>query len=401
MRTSIYPILIALPWVCFVLLPKAHAVNPPPDGGYPGFNTAEGTNALFNLNIAGGGIYNTALGGLALYSDTIGQANTAVGLNALRFNTEGDSNTAVGVNALVYNTTGIQNVAVGNGALASNNGVSSNSNVAVGYQALGRNNSGVQNVAIGSRALLNNTTVGHDGNNAVGYQALFNSNGYFNNALGWRALENVTSGDSNTAIGNLAGGLLTTGRGNVYIGASQHASAANENDTTRIGNILETFQPLVSGVVASVTVGPNGKLGNASFSSRRYKDDIKPMDEASDKIFALKPVAFRYKQEFEPTHGQQYGLIAEDVEKVDPNLVAYDEEGKVRSVRYDLIGNMLLNEFLKEHKKVEQQDRKLEQQEATIARQQKQIEALTEGLQKVSAQFEASKPAPQIALNIQ
>jgi Chaperone of endosialidase len=142
-----------------------------------------------------------------------------------------------------------------------------------------------------------------------------------------------------------------------------------------------------------VVVNPNGKLGTVA-SSQHFKDDIKPMDKASEAILALKPVTFHYKKEVDPEGIPQFGLVAEQVEKVNPDLVARDEQGKVYTVRYDAVNAMLLNEFLKEH-------RKNEEQEATIARQQKQIDALTAGLKKVSAHLEASKPAPQVVNNNQ
>jgi hypothetical protein len=199
-------------------------------------------------------------------------------------------------------------------------------------------------------------------------------------------------------------GASIIGNGNVDIGAGV-VGVAGESDTTRIRNILNTFQPFVAGVVGFVTVGPGNKLGNGSFSSRRYKDDIKPMDKASEEIFALKPVSFRYKKEFEPTHSQQYGLIAEDVVKVDPNLVVYDEEGKVRSVRYDLISSMLLNEFLKEHKKVEEQQAGIAELKSTVALQQKEMQVLTAQLkeqaaqiQKVSAQLQMTERAAKVVV---
>jgi uncharacterized coiled-coil protein SlyX len=154
-------------------------------------------------------------------------------------------------------------------------------------------------------------------------------------------------------------------------------------------------------------VDANGQLGVAP-SSQRFKDAIKPMDKASDVILALKPVTFRYKQEIDPKGIPQFGLVAEQVEKVNPNLVARDSAGKPYTVRYEAVNAMLLNEFLKEHKKIEEQEATIIQvkstaakQEATIAQQQKQIEALTAGLQRVSAQVEMSRPAPQMVLNDQ
>ncbi len=149
-----------------------------------------------------------------------------------------------------------------------------------------------------------------------------------------------------------------------------------------------------------VVVNGSGQLGVAP-SSKRFKAEIKPMDKASEAILALKPVTFRYKPEIDPKGIPQFGLVAEEVEKVNPDLVARDAKGKVYTVRYEAVNAMLLNEFLKEHRKVEEQDHQLQKQEATIAKQQKQIEALTSGLQKVSAQIEANKPGPQMVLNNQ
>jgi hypothetical protein len=162
---------------------------------------------------------------------------------------------------------------------------------------------------------------------------------------------------------------------------------AGESDHTRIRNISNTPQANSQ----LVTIGSGGLLG-VQVSSRRYKDEIRPMDKSSEAIHALKPVTFRYRDELDPERIQQYGLIAEEVEKVNPYLVFRDEEGKVSNMRYDAVNAMLLNEFLKEH-------RKNEQQEATIAELRQQIEALTAGLQKVSAQLEVNKPAPQVVNN--
>ena len=205
------------------------------------------------------------------------------------------------------------------------------------------------------------------------------------------------TGNSNVALGFQAG-FNITGNGNVCIGQNI-LGLAGESNVTRIGNIGSTAQ--ANGVF--VTVGAGGKLG-FQVSSRRYKDDIKPMDKASEALFALKPVSFRYKQEIDPARSPDFGLIAEDVATVNPDLVARDEEGKIVTVRYQAVNAMLLNEFLKEHKKVEAHGKPtvVQQQkdfQATAAQQQKQIEGLTAGLQKVSAQLEASKPAPQVVNN--
>jgi len=140
-----------------------------------------------------------------------------------------------------------------------------------------------------------------------------------------------------------------------------------------------------------VIVGSNGQLGTV-VSSARFKDQIKPMDKVSEVILALKPVTFHYKKELDPKGIPQFGLVAEEVEKVNPDLVARDDKGKVYTVRYEAVNAMLLNEFLKEHNQV--QDLK-----AIVADQQKQIKALTRGLQKVSDQLELGKPAPQVVGN--
>ena len=425
---------------CFGFSPMAHALlpPPPPDGGYPNGNTAEGTNALFNVtsgsaNTAIGfqalhentiGINNTAIGNAALHENRTGGSNTATGLSALRNNRSGGNNTAngafalsdntgnnnsaIGAAALANNTTGGSNTATGWGALFSNRTGDLNTatgvgalgsnfggggNTANGYQALQSNQSGTFNTASGWRALYSNVT--GFWNTAYGYQALYNhSGGSFNTANGINALYNLASGGNNIALGSSAGLNLATGSGNIYIGNN---GVSREDNTIRVGTQGTQTKTFIAGIRGSplagtsVVVNPNGRLGTPA-SSQRFKNDIKPIDKASEAIHALKPVTFRYKQEIDPEGIPQFGLVAEDVEKVSPDLVVRDADGKVYTVRYDAVNAMLLNEFLKEHRKVEEL-------EANAARQQKQIEALTTGLQKVSAQFEASKPAPQVVNN--
>jgi hypothetical protein len=246
-----------------------------------------------------------------------------------------------------------------------------------------------------------------------GWDALTsNTSGNDNTALGNSALSNNFTGNDNTALGYAAGNNLTTGDNNIDIGWSV-VGVAGESNTTRIGNgnITATYVSGISGATvangAAVLVGSNGHLGTIN-SSVRFKDDIMPMDRASEAILSFKPVTFRYKKEIDRDRTPQFGLVAEDVEKVNADLVLKDAEGKVYTVRYDAVNAMLLNEFLKEHRKVEEQGRKVEaqdrevqQQETIIAKQQKQIDALTAGLQKVSAQLEVSKAAPQTVLNRQ
>ncbi|HMC25314.1 MAG TPA: tail fiber domain-containing protein [Candidatus Udaeobacter sp.] len=389
--TSVFFVAMA----CFALFPTAQAVVPAPDGGYPGGNTAEGDNALFSLTT---GASNTAIGFAVLGSNTTGDFNTAEGSGALLFNTTGFQNTATGVNALVHNTTGSSNTASGVNTLFHN--TTGFQNAATGVQSLFSNTTGFHNTAAGFQALFSNTTGNHntaDGDNAL----VHTTTGILNTAIGAHALDQNVTGSSNVALGFQAG-LTITGSGNVCIGENI-LGLTGESNVTRIRNIGSTAQ--ANGVF--VTVGAGGKLG-FQVSSRRYKDDIKPMDKASEALFALKPVSFRYKQEIDPARSPDFGLIAEDVAIVNPDLVARDEEGKIVTVRYQAVYAMLLNEFLKSHSKVQEQVAVIAQvksnaakQEATIARQQKQIEALTEGLQKVSAQLEAGKTSPRIVLNDQ
>lgn len=374
-------------------------------------NTGEGHNALHSLKGNASGIDNTALGFEALYSNTSGSGNTATGFDALLVNTIGSSNTADGFAALHENESGFNNTAIGYQTLYFNtffNGAVGNNNTATGYQALYNNTTGGSNTADGVTALFGNTT--GNNNTAMGYLALASlMTGEGNTAMGHSALVNSTTGDQNIAVGYFAGQNLTAGTGNIYISSP---GVGTESDTIRIGNVISftdvygfghpphtaTYVAGIYGAATSdagrttpVVIDASGKLGTVA-SSERFKRDVKPMDNSSDVILALNPVTFHYKNDGKDT--PQFGLIAEDVAKVNPNLVVRDAKGDIYTVRYEAVNAMLLNEFLKEHKKVEAL-------EATAARQQKQIEALTAGLQKVSAQVELNKPSPQIAVNNQ
>jgi hypothetical protein len=355
------PIILML-LTCFAIFQRAEAVSPPPDGGYPGGNTAEGQNALFGLST---GSYNTAVGFFSLRTNATNSFNTALGAGTLLANTA-DNNTATGAAALLSNTTG-------------------DNNTASGAFALFTNTIGVFNTATGAFALLNNTT-GVE-NTASGYRALSgNAAGVGNTAYGSQALVQTT-GNNNIALGAHAGFNISTGSNNIHIG---NVGAGNESGTVRIGdnNQTKAFIAGINGVnqgsPTAVFINTlSGQLGTTPpASSRRYKKEIKPMDTASEAVLALKPVSFHYKSD--NTKTPQFGLIAEDVADVNPDLVVRDENGEIYTVRYDAVNAMLLNEFLKEH-------RKNEEQEATIARQQMQIDALTAGLEKVSAQLEESK----------
>jgi hypothetical protein len=359
----------------------AQAVSPSPDGGYPNQNTAEGSSALQSLT---SGFANTAIGFDALFGNTTGSNNTAIGNGALFRNTIGNDNTANGFGALALDTTGNDNTAIGFGALFST--TTGFQNTASGWEALLANTSGFHNTADGFRALLSTTTGNH--NMADGDSALeSNTTGNFNTADGAHSLTSNTTGSGNTVLGFNADNSITTADNVICIG--ENVAAANVSNSCFIGNI---FGATSAGGIA-VFIGSSGRLGTTT-SSRRFKEGIKSMDQTSELVFALKPVTFRYKKEIDPAGTSQFGLVAEDVEKVSPALVVRDKEGKPYSVRYEQVNAMLLNEFLKVHRHVQEQD-------AIIAQQQKQIEALTAGLQKVSAQLEVSKPAPQTVLNNQ
>ena len=289
-------------------------------------------------------------------------------------NVNGPGNTAVGANALVYNDNGGGNTANGTFALFGN--TTGSVNVAIGWDALPNNDNGSGNVAIGEESLVNNI-----------------------------------SGGDNTVLGAGAGANIQAGNNNVYIGSGVDANGPfDESDTIRIGRSPNASSPALhcfiggiaaGGATANVQVDPTTGELRQVVSSARYKENIKPMDKASEVIFALKPVTFRYKKKFDAEEIAQFGLVAEEVAKVNPALVMLDREGRPDSVRYEGVNAMLLNEFLKEHKKVHTL-------EATVTQQQKGMETLTAQLkeqaaqiQKVSAQIEASKPAPQVVENIQ
>jgi hypothetical protein len=339
--------------VSFRLLPTLEAVNPPPDGGYDNGNTAEGTDALLKLQ-------------LKRDNQPVSFDNTAVGLQALSISATiesiADLNTVVGA-------------------------------LACGRQETGAVNKGFKNTAVGRGALF--SLFGGSEDTANGFGALYTRAGTRNTAVGSVALNQNTNYLSNNdiAVGKGAGFNLTSGNNNIYLGNN---GVSSETGAIRIGD-AQNRRTFVSGIRATpvagapVVINAAGQLGTTA-SSLRFKEELKSMDRASESILALEPVTFRYNKEIDPENTPQFGLVAEQVEKVDPKLVVRDKEGKPFSVRYDQVNAMLLNEFLKAQ-------HELEQQEATIAEQQKQIEALTAGVQKVSAQLESSKPAPQVVNN--
>jgi uncharacterized coiled-coil protein SlyX len=337
---------------CLVLSPQTEAVTPAPTGGYLNDNTAVGENALFSLTT---GIDNVAAGYEALFSDTTGSFNTCLGYHALYSNTTGTRNTATGNTAMSHNTTG------GN-------------NTAVGLHALILNTSGRYNTGTGAFALCQNSI-----------------------------------GSNNIALGYNAGIKLTTGSDNIDIG---NVGLAGETGALRIGTPGKQTATYLAGVYKatvpnglSVIIDPDGHLGTVT-SSARFKEQVQPIAKASEAILALEPATFRYKAGIDPAGVPQFGLIAEQVEKVNPALVARDPEGRAYSVRYEAINAMLLNEFLKEHRKVEEQQIAIQELKATAAKQearatqlQKQVEVLTATIQKVSERLNVSNPATQLVTN--
>src|SRR2546427_2297566 len=399
----IYSAFALFAFTCFALAPQARATCK--DACLTNDNTVQGDDALISLT---SGTDNTANGSNALLNNTIGIENTATGSHALYYNTTGNYNVANGDYALYSNTTGIDNDAFGSGAMLSN--TTGSKNTAIGDVALYRNTTGYGNAASGANALQENT-IGSN-NTANGGFALFNNTTSSNNtANGYNALYNNTTGGSNITLGFQAGLNLTTGNSNIDIG---NVGVAGESKRIRIGTAgtqTKTFIAGISGATVAggvgVIVGSNGQLGTV-VSSERFKDAIKPMDKASEAILALKPVTFHYKKDLDPEGVPQFGLVAEDVEKVNPALVARDADGNVYTVRYDAVNAMLLNEFLKAHRKVEEQEATITQLKSTVAQQQKGMEIFAATLkeqasqiQKVSAQLELNKPAPRTVLNDQ
>jgi hypothetical protein len=388
--------LIAVLLGCFGLLNGAQAVITDPEDWFPGGNTGAGQSAFVNLNVEEGQ-FNTGLGVLSLSALTTGDFNTGVGAGALLANTA-NNNTATGAAALLGNVTGEDNTANGAGALGRN--VEGNWNTAVGSQALA-SNTDFDNTAIGFRALTNNTT-GHS-NTAIGRSALVgNTIASFNVAIGRDALGGNTIGNSNTAVGYGAGFTNTTGSNNTALGgfAGKGVTTAHDvicigngvlgadvNNSTWIGNVWGVTPQ--SGNTAPVVVSDGGQLGVVA-SSERFKKDIANIDKTSEVILSLRPVTFHYKSDAKGT--PQFGLIAEEVAKVNPALVLPDKDGKPYTVRYDAVNAMLLNEFLKEHRKVEKLEAALDAVNKRLAEQDAKI-------QRVSAQLEVSKPAPQTVAN--
>ena len=339
-----------------------------PGGGAKG-NTATGLSTLVSITTGSG---NTATGYLALQSNTTGLQNTAGGLAALEFNTTGNNNTADGAYALFLNTTGFDNTATGFQALENN--TSGTDNAADGYLALQSNTIGVQNTAIGSHALQNTTG---NFNTGVGTGALFqNTTGSNNTSLGASALQSNTSGQGNIAIGANAAINVSGGNGgNIHIG---NLGSSNDSATIRIGTLNSVGAFFVAGVRGKTTgsndaipvlIDSNGQMGTVS-SSRRFKEDIEDMGAASRDLMRLRPVTYRYKDPFaDGSKPIQYGLIAEEVAEVYPDLVAHSADGQIETVKYQVLDSMLLNEVQRQQTQIrglEQQNQSLQERLARL-----------------------------------
>jgi hypothetical protein len=392
--------------ICFGLAPMAQAVGPDTEGAIPGSNNGEGIGVLVNCTTA---VWNTGTGFEALNHDTVGNNNTATGVRALFSDTSGSNNTATGVYALYGNTIGWYNNAVGAYSLTNNTEGNYNTangyaalyyntegdfNMAAGFAALYRNSTGNGNTANGQQALYSNTS--GSGNTANGFHALYsNTVGGSNTASGPFALAGNISGDNNTALGLAAGSNVTTADNVVCIGAG--ADGENFSNRAYIPNVGVFAQSPAAGIEFVTVRLSDGKLGHDA-SSRRYKEDIKPMGDASELIYKLKPVTYRFKeQDVDPNKSPEpqdldYGLVAEEVAEIDPKLAVRNGKGEIESLRYKAIYNMMLNEFLKEHRTVEELKKEIAALTATVKEQAAQI-------QKVSAQIEVNKSARQMVLN--
>src|SRR5437870_689721 len=460
MKTRIQSIFIVITVLFLGLLLQVQAVSPAPDGCYPAFTTAEGCNALallgagvgntgvgwyslflvgdasFNTGVGAGALAlnttgadsNTAVGAAAMLLNTTGILNTAVGTDALLYNDSGSFNNAVGVFALFNNIDGFDNNAFGESALGENIHAGSNTaigdlalshndntgngfasfNTAVGASALQNNTDGGSNTAVGAGALSSNdtgnsnTAVGVGAlpdnisgieNTAVGSAALFtNIDGSHNIAVGQAALSNNTSGSNNIAVGEFAGLAVTTSNNVISIGVQ----GQDISDSCFIGNIFNAMAPSGS----AVFIDANNRLGTIT-SSKRFKEDIKPIGKSSEALLELKPVTFRYKKEIDPAARSQFGLVAEEVEKVNPDLVVRDKEGKPYSVRYEQVNAMLLNEFLKEHNAFVEEQQKVAQQQEEIDLLKAELKEQRSLIQKVSDKVELKRSTPQVVVNNQ
>jgi len=321
----------------------------------PAENTATGKSALAD-NVSGN--YNTATGGYALEKNTGGSHNTATGYFALNGNTTGLDNTATGYTALNFNTTGHDNTASGSFALEAN--TIGHSNLAAGAYALTANTTGTENAASGMKALFSNKSGSQ--NTADGFFALYLGTGSRNTAIGTRALNYLTAGEDNVALGYEAGYNVANGSANIEIGSP---GDKDDTQTIRLGVQGTQKQAFIAGIFGTTATGgvpvvvtPTGQLGTVT-SSARFKRNIRDMGPASDALLRLRPVTFQYRADLDPTGTPQFGLVAEEVEKVAPDLVVRDAQHQPYSVRYDAVNAMLLNQVQKQQRTIDAQQKML------------------------------------------
>jgi hypothetical protein len=366
-------------------------------------NFGAGLGALASTNASTTGEYNTAIGDKALHANTSGSGNTATGTAALYSNITGITNTATGWDALSLNTTGQGNTASGYAALSQNNGsqntatgtlalysnTTGQDNTAIGYYMLESNTTGSNNTASGAGALQDNTT--GNNNTASGFQALLsNGTGGGNTAYGFQALYANTTGSSNIAVGYQAGYNVTTSN-NIDIG---NQGAATDSGAIRIGTAGTQTAAFIAGIYGVTTnasnavpvlIDSNGNLGTIS-SSRRYKEDIQDMGDASSGLMRLRPVTFRYKKPYnDGSQPTQYGLIAEEVAEVYPDLVARSADGQIETVKYQVLDPMLLNELQRQNAMIAAQKEQIGAQEQHIRDQERQLRSLDERLARMEA----------------
>lgn len=385
MKHPIYEILLPASLLTLAIWPNMLNAGSPPNTTQSDafFNTAGGTGAL-GANNTSASYSNTAFGFRPLANNTSGNRNSAFGSEALTSNSSGSGNTAVGLWSMLKNTVGNFNTASGAGTLGNN--ISGLSNSASGGWSLFNNIGGNYNTANGFEALYNNLSGA--ANTALGYRSLYSEqSGSYNVALGTHALVKMQSGSSNLALGVKAGGNLISGNRNIYLG---NPGLPIESDSIHIGNTNHT-RTFISGIrgkstglknAVLVVIDSNGQLGTVN-SSERFKKDIRDMAGASQNLLKLRPVTYRYKQPAES--GQEpleYGLIAEEVAKIYPDLVAYGADGKIETVQYQKLTPMLLNELQKQAVIIKQQQAEI----ASLKTQTKVMEDLKQQVSALKAQ---------------
>lgn len=350
---------------------------------------AQGPNSLFLGTNAGNPGVST------------GARDTAIGVNSMAALTSGNSNTGLGYNSLLSCTSGGSNTALG--TFSQNATTTGSVNTSVGSGSLSANTTGNGNVAVGNSAMSRNTTSGD--NVAVGLNALFFTTGSGNTGVGSNALATSSTGTGNIALGYFAGSLISSGSNNIDIGNS---APGNESDTIRIGNTqTAAYLAGVSGVtVASgvqVYIDSNGQLGTLT-SSARYKEDVEDMADVSSLLMKLRPVTFHYKAPYDDgAHLLQYGLIAEEVAKVDPALVQFDGKGQAQTVRYHVISMMLLDEVQRQEGELASQTSEIgtlralaDRQRAELDQQKKLLAEQGARLQKLEALLTRQAEAPEV-----